>query len=434
MTLKKLNESRYRIPTQLIYGKSYTPEWDYSHHVIPPISASSTFRLDTVQRGAKGFEEIGKLLPNDSVSAPVYVYDRMGEPNNALLQHSLAVAERGEIAVTFASGMAAVHAATLMRLREGSEIVSHKTIYGCSYSLFTRWLRNLGIKTHFVDLTNPDLLPSAVNAKTRVVYLESPVNPTLELLDLPAIANRVKQINAGRPPEERIVTVIDNTFATPYCQRPIEHGIDIVVHSLTKGISGFGTILGGAVITRGEFHEDLVHIRKDFGGILVPQTAWNVLLYGVSTLALRIPRQQRNAELIAQYLEQHPKVESVRYPGLSSFPQHQLARRMLKDYNGEFAPGFMIYFSVKGANPDDSKMKGARMMDFIAENAYTVTLAVSLGQIRTLIEHPGSMTHASYSAAEQIASGIEPGGIRLAVGIEEPSDIITDLDAALSAI
>lgn len=429
MTLKKLDESKYSVPTQLIYGKSVTAEWDYSHHVVPPISASSTYRLASAERGAEGFGAIGK---GDEFN-PINVYARMSEPNNQMLQHVLATAEGGEVAVTFASGMAAVHAAVCFSLSAQDEVVSHNTVYGCTYSLMTKWLPRFGVKVHFVNLCSPELLRSAINERTRIVYLESPVNPTLELIDIPEITRIVAEINATRPPEKKILTVMDNTFSTPWCQRPIQHGVDIVVHSLTKGISGFGTVLGGAVVTRKEFQEELVLFRKDFGGVLVSHTAWNVLLYGISTLSIRMPRQQQNAVEIARFLEQHPKIAKVRYPGLPSFPQFEVAQRMLRDYHGDFAPGFMIYFTLKGAAAE-SKERGREMMNFIAQNSYTVTLAVSLGQLRTLIEHPGSMTHAAYPAEEQLARGIDPGGIRLAVGIEEPADIIRDLDMALTSL
>lgn len=432
MSLKKLDEKQYSIPTRLIYGKSLTQEWDYSHHVIPPITTSSTFRLGSTERGAQGFGAIGQYA--DVASPPIYVYDRMGEPTVDMLQHALATAEEKEVAVAYATGMAAVHAGVCFALNADSEIISHDTIYGCTYSLFTNWLPKLGVKVHFCDMTQPDSFLPYVNENTRVLYLESPVNPNLDLLDTEAIVKALAPINAKRPPDRKILTVFDNTFATPYCQRPGNQGIDVVVHSLTKGLNGFGTDMGGAVVTQREHFQSLVHFRKDFGGILAPTTAWHILVYGVSTLSLRIPRQQESALQVAQFLEKHPLVEKVRYPGLPSFPQYDVAKRLLKDYEGNFAPGIIIYFTLKGKDAEQSKARGEAMMNFIAQNAYSVTLAVSLGQLRTLIEHPGSMTHASYPADEQVALGIDPGGIRLAVGIENPADIINDLTTALTSI
>ncbi len=429
MTLKKLNEKKYSIPTRLIYGQSPTVEWDYSHHVIPPITTSSTFRLDSAQRGAKGFTEFA--FPPGPEHESIYIYDRFGEPTIDMLQHVLATAEEQENAVVFATGMAAVQAAVCFALNPGSEIISHQTVYGCTYSLFTKHLSKLGIKTHFCDLSDPKSFIPFINENTRILYLESPCNPNLQLIDTEAVMDALKHINAKRPESKKILSVFDNTFATPYCQRPGKHGVDIIVHSLTKGIGGFGTVMGGAVISRQEFHEALILFRKDFGSILSPLTAWHILVYGISTLALRIPRQQANALAVAQFLQSHPLVDKVCYPGLSSFPQYELAQRLLRDYDHNFAPGFMIYFTLKGKDPEQSKLAGESMMNYLAQNAYAITLAVSLGQLRTLIEHPGSMTHMSYPATEQMSMGIDPGGIRLAVGIENPQDIIADLDAAL---
>lgn len=434
MVLKKLQEQDYSAETRLIYGKSFTKEWDYTHHVIPPLSMSSTFRLDSARRGAEGFEAI-PFPPSDTDPAgPIWVYDRMGEPNNSMLQNILAVSEGCDCAVTFSTGMAAIHAALGIFLESGLEVISHATIYGCTYSLLEKWFTKYGVKSHFVDLSNADALLPLVTPKTRVLYLESPANPTLQLLDLEAIMVRVNEINKTRDELNRIITIMDNTFATPFCQRPAEFGVDMVVHSLTKGLSGFGTHMGGAVVTKKEYQDDLILFRKDFGGTLSPYSAWNILVYGLSTLSIRVPKQQENAMKVAQFLETHPLVDRVMYPGLPNFPQYEIAQRMLRDYNGKFAPGFIVYFTLKGTTPAQSKERGEQMMDFIAQNSYTITLAVSLGQLRTLIEHPGSMTHLAYSAEEQLKCGIDPGGIRLAVGIENADDIIKDLSASLEAI
>lgn len=430
MSQKNLNDKNYSIPTRLIYGKSISDSWDYSHHVIPPVTTSSSFRLDSAGRGAQGFGEIGQIPQGE----PIYIYDRMGEPNVDMLQDVLATAEEMESAVVFGSGMAAIHAALAFSLQAGSEIISHCTVYGCSYSLMTNWLSRLGIKSHFCDLGDPESFIPHINDNTRVLFLESPVNPNLQLLDTEKIIAALKSINKKRSADRQIISIFDNTFATPFCQRPGKHGIDVVVHSLTKGLSGFGTDMGGAVITRREFRESLILFRKDFGSIISPLAAWRILVYGLSTLSLRVPRQQETAMKIATFLEKHPLVEKVNYPGLSSFPQYAVAQRQMRDYEGNFAPGFIVYFALKGKSPADSKLKGEKMMDYIAQNAYAITLAVSLGQVRTLIEHPGSMTHAAYPAEDQVKLGIDPGGIRLAVGIENANDIIKDLDAALAHI
>jgi cystathionine beta-lyase/cystathionine gamma-synthase len=213
----------------------------------------------------------------------------------------------------------------------------------------------------------------------------------------------------------------------------MEHGIDVVVQSLTKNIGGFGTDMGGAVVGPRLLEPDLLLYRKDFGGVLAPRAAWPPLVYGLPTLALRTREQMATALRVAQFLERHPRVARVSYPGLQSHPQHPLARRQMKDFDGEFAPGIMIYFLLRGEGEAVRRL-GARFIDHIAEHALSVTLAVSLGQIRTLIEHPSSMTHASVPAAVQEQSHIDPGGIRLSMGLEHPDDIIADLSAALESI
>jgi methionine-gamma-lyase len=434
MNPKKLDESKYSTATRLIYGKSFTEAWDYGHHVVPPMTKSTTFRLESAKRGAEGFGAIGNKFPDDPNHDQVYVYDRMGEPNNNMLQHALAIAEQKEVALTFASGMGAVSAAICFALNQGSEIISHTTVYGCTYSLFNTWMPKFGHKVHYCNLVTADSFLPLVNENTRLLYLESPANPTLDMLDLEAIMQLVRQINLNREKDRQIITVMDNTFATPYCQRPGNYGVDVVVHSLTKGICGFGTAMGGAVITEREYLPKLTSFKKDFGAVLSPDSAWHILTYGISTLAIRMRKQQENAARIANFLEDHSEIETVLYPGLKSFPQFEVAKRMMRDYDGNFAPGMMIYFTVKGKNAKEAKKRGEFIMDYLAQNAYCITLAVSLGQTRTLIEHPGSMTHAAYSAEEQIKRGINPGGIRLAVGIEDAGDIIKDLDSAFSAM
>ncbi len=425
--------SPYSLATRLIYGKAVSDHWDYTHQVVPPIIGSSTFRLDSAGRGAKGFTQVAQPPSNSSGELPIYIYDRIGEPTTDMLQDALADAEGGEICVTFATGMAAIAAATLFSLRPAAEIIAHKTIYGCTYSLFTTWFPRMGYKVLFADLTDPEALLPLVNDKTQLVYLESPANPTLELLDTSAITGVIAAINQKRPLENQILSVFDNTFATPFCQRPLSHGADIVLHSLTKGICGFGTEMGGAVITRQKFFEPLVLFRKDFGSNLAPNAAWHILVYGLPSLPLRIRHQQTTALAVAEFLASHRLVDTVNYPGLSTFPQFDLAQKLLRDFDDNFAPGTLIYFTITGNDPEHCKKRGEIIMDFIASNAYAITLAVSLGQIRSLLEHPGSMTHSAYPAAEQLKAGIDPAGIRLSIGAESTSDIIRDLAAAFKA-
>jgi methionine-gamma-lyase len=227
---------------------------------------------------------------------------------------------------------------------------------------------------------------------------------------------------------------VDNTFATPFCQRPIEHGSHFTVHSLTKGIGGFGTDMGGVVIGPKKFHDLLMLFRKDFGAVLNTKAAWTVLTYGLPTLHLRVSQQTKNAVRVAEFLNAHPKVEMVNYPGLKSYKYYQLAKKQMIDFNGNFAPGSLIYFTLKGQTNPERKENGRRFMNYAAKNAYTMTLAVSLGHTRTLIEHPASMTHSMVPADKLIEFGIDPGGIRLAIGLENVDDILLDLEKCLNIV
>ena len=425
-------QDRYRKQTRLIQGKLQSPHWNYQDQIVPPISASVAYRLKSAERGAEGFREFANPEFNRELQPPIYIYDRLDEPSRGMLEENLELAEGGEVCVTFATGMASIAAALGVLLKSGDTLLSHQTIYGCTYSLFTNWVPRLGVKVLLEDLTDLDRLQALLDREPEimVVYGETPCNPSLDLLDLAEISRIVGDHNRLRPPRRRIFTVIDNTFATPFCQRPLEHGIDMVVQSLTKNIGGFGTDMGGAVVGPRSLEPDLLLYRKDFGGVLAPRAAWPPLVYGLPTLALRTGQQMATALRVARFLEEHPKVARVSYPGLPSHPQHALAQRQMRDFDGEFAPGIMIYFLLQGEG-EGVKRLGARLIDHIAENALSITLAVSLGQIRTLIEHPASMTHAAVPAAIQEQSHIDPGGIRLSVGLEHPDDIIADLSAAL---
>jgi methionine-gamma-lyase len=426
----------HSVEAHLIYGQMDDPLWDYSHHLLPPMTSSATFRLDSAQRGAQGFMEFAHTTDEVQVrsKAPIYIYDRLGEPNKDMLEKNLAYAEGGDVAVTFASGMAAIAGVLGMLTGSGSEIVAHKVLYGCTYSLLTNWYPRLKIGVKFVDFSNPAEVAAAITKNTRVLYMESPVNPTMRLVDFQAIAQIVRHANTGRDSQERLYTVVDSTFASPFCQRPISHGIDFVVHSLTKGIGGFGTDIGGVVIGPRWSHDMLMLYRKDFGGILSSKAAWPVLVVGLPSLAVRMRQMQATAQKVAEFLEQRPEIERVLYPGLASFPQAELARRQMVDFDGDFAPGSMVYFVMKGAGATDALKRAERFINHIAQSAYCITLAVSLGNIRTLIEHPGSMTHSAIPADEQSAKGLDPGGVRLALGLEKPGDVIRDLAASLDAM
>jgi cystathionine beta-lyase/cystathionine gamma-synthase len=421
---------QYRRRTRLIHGSFATGKWDYDHHVVPPESRSATFRLSSVHRGAEGFAEFGSAVAQ---RAPIYIYDRLDEPTRGMLEENLAVAESGEMAIAFSSGMAAISAALCASLANGKNVLSHHIIYGCTHSLMTNWLPRYGMAARFCDLSDPRAIERHADRDTRVVYFETPVNPTMELIDIAAVRKAVDRLNAKRREDERIAIIVDNTFATPYCQRPLELGADIVVHSLTKDIGGFGTDMGGAVIGPERLYHHLMLYRKDFGGVLSPRNAWSILVYGLPTLATRVVNQQKAAIKVAEFLLKQPKVERVIYPGLPDFAQSELAQRQMIGYDGKFAPGSMLYFEL-GSTTGTPAQAAERFVDYIAEKAYTITLAVSLGQIKTLIEHPYSMTHATVPEEQKLTAGVHPSGIRLSLGLEDWHDIIHDLQSALAVV
>ena len=420
----------YSPTTRLIHGRMQSDAWEYAHHLVPPISTSTTFRLDSAGRGAMGFQEYAHHGGPDH---HIYIYDRLREPNKDLLEENLALAEGGEVAVTYASGMAAIAAALGVLLQAGDHLIHHRALYGCTHSLLHTWLPRFGIAGTPADLSNPDAVLRHVRPETRAVYFETPVNPTMAVLDIAAITERVAALNDSRPADARIRVVVDNTFATPYCQRPLEHGADVVVHSLTKGLSGFGTDMGGAVVAPAALHDALLLYRKDFGAVLSPRSAWSTLTYGLPSLAVRLRQAQETAQTLARFLADHPAVGRVAYPGLSEGAGYAIAQRQMRSYDGTFAPGTLLYFELAGAAPQDQQEAGARFINHLAAHAYTITLAVSLGNVRTLVEHPSSMTHAPIPPEEQRAMGIHPGGIRLSVGLEAAGDLLRDLEGALHA-
>lgn len=429
----KIDDSKYSMDTHIIYGKDVSNKWDYSHHVTAPISSSTTFRLDSVERGAHGFEQFANTKEFGH-EEPIFIYDRLGEPNKDMLEENLAYVEKGEMAVTFASGMGAISAVNGILLTAGDEIITHNTLYGCTISLFNNWYPRLNIAVRNIDLTNPSNILDVVSEKTKVIYFESPANPNLDIIDIDAIRRIVDDINSQRDKNDHIQIVIDNTFATPFCQRPIELGADFVIQSLTKGIGGFGTDMGGAVIGRKEFRDMLLLFRKDFGAVLNTKSAWAILTYGLPSLALRQKQQIKSAKRVAEFLDSHPLINYVNYPGLPNYKFYELAQKQMIDFNGNFAPGSMIYFSLKGNTASERKEKGSRFMDYVADHAYTMTLAVSLGHTRTLIEHPASMTHSVVHPDKFEERGLDAGGVRLAVGLENPDDLLLDLEDSLNAI
>jgi len=430
---ESFDDSKYSMDTHLIYGKNISNKWDYSHHVTAPISSSTTFRLDSVERGAEGFMQFARSAIQGN-EQPIFIYDRLGEPNKDMLEENLAYIEKGEMAVTFTSGMGAISGILGILTKSGDEIITHTTLYGCTISLFNNWYPRLNIKVNPIDLTKIENVKSVLTENTKVIYFESPANPNLDIINISELRKITDEINESRSDENKITIVVDNTFATSFSQRPIELGADFTVHSLTKGMGGFGTDMGGAVIGKSIYRDALLLYRKDFGAVLNTKSAWAILTYGLPSLALRQRHQIQSSMKIAEFLENHPKVEFVKYPGLKSHPQHETAKKQMIDFYGNFAPGSLIYFVLKGNTPEKTKDNGRKLMDFVAENAYTMTLAVSLGHTRTLIEHPASMTHSVVPADKLVERGIDAGGVRLAIGIENVDDILMDLEESLKVI
>ncbi len=423
-------EEQYDMRSRLIHGDMRTQHWDYSHHVVPPLSCSATYRLDNTDRAAEGFQQFGS---DEDAKREILIYDRLHEPTSEMLEDRLREAERGGCAVTFSTGMAAISGALGALLCAGDHVVSHNCVYGCTHSLFQNWyIPRLNIGVTRVDMTDAAALRAAIKPETRVLYLETPVNPTLDIIDLAAVAQVAAEENARRSAEQRLWTICDNTFSTPACQRPLEHGIDIVVHSLTKGIGGFGTDMGGVVIAPLSLRPRILLYRKDFGGSLASKAAWQPLVYGLPTLHVRMRQMQESAGRIARFLQAHPAVDKLRYPGLETDPHHAVARRQMRGYGGEFMPGSMIYFTLK--DQPDSNVRAKAFTDYAAAHSYCMTLCVSLGQVKTLIENPASMTHSALSPEDQRKGGVEPGGIRLSIGIESVDDLLRDLEACFAHI
>lgn len=367
-----------------------------------PIYQTSTFVFDSAAQGGRRFalEESG------------YIYSRLGNPTTCVAEEKLALLEGTEAAVATASGMGAISSTCWTLLQQGDHIVVSDTLYGCTFALMHHGLSRYGIEATVLDMTDLTAVEKAMRPNTKAVYLETPANPTLKVLDIAGISQIAHAVPGCQ-------VVVDNTFCTPYIQRPIEHGADIVVHSATKYLNGHGDVIAGFVCGKQDFVNQvrLFGIKDMTGSVLSPFDAF-LVARGLKTLALRMEKHSANAMAVATFLESHPAVESVTYPGLTSFAQYELAKKQMA------LPGGMISFTLKGG-----KAAGAIVMDSVK----LCKLAVSLGDAETLIEHAATMTHSTYTPEELAASGISEGLVRLSVGLEDAQDIIADLDQALHA-
>lgn len=369
--------------------------------LTPPLHLTSTFAFETAEQGGARF----------AGEAPGHIYSRISNPTTDLLEQRLASLEGGEAAVAMASGMGAITSVLWSFLQAGDELITDKTLYGCTFSFFQHGLSRFGVTVTHVDLTNPLALETAISDQTKIVYFETPANPNMRLVDIAAISAIAKRHGAR--------TIVDNTYATPVQTRPIEHGADIVVHSATKYLGGHGDLVAGIAIGSAE---DMAEVRmvgvKDMtGSVLAPFNAM-LILRGLKTLSLRVERHAQSAQRVAELLTEHPAVGAVFYPGLPSFPQHDLAKRQMRGFGG------MIAFELKGGYAS-----GIAMMNRLQ----LIRRAVSLGDAETLIQHPASMTHSTYSREEREAHGISEGLVRISVGLEDVSDLIEDLHQALGS-
>ncbi|HEY5620086.1 MAG TPA: cystathionine gamma-synthase [Candidatus Bathyarchaeia archaeon] len=339
-----------------------------------------------------------------------YVYSRTGNPTRDALERNLAALEGGRFGLAFSSGMAAT-TTVLMLLRKGDHVIAGDDVYGGTYRLFEQVLRNYGLQFSYVDARDPEKVEKAVRKNTRMVWVETPTNPLMKIIDIRAMAKIARKAKA--------MLVVDNTFMSPYFQNPLQHGADIVVHSTTKYLGGHSDLIGGAAITSNpEIYQRLKFLQNAVGAVPGPLDAW-LVLRGVKTLALRMERHDQNARRIAEFLSKQPKVERVYYPGLTDHPQRKVVEKQMRGYGG------MISFELKsGMGPCKKLLK----------KLHIFTVAESLGGVESLIEHPASMTHASVPRTTRLERGITDSLIRISVGIEDVEDLLKDLETGFRAL
>lgn len=369
-----------------------------------PIYQTSTFVFDSCKQGGDRF----------ALKEPGYIYTRLGNPTTTPLEDKIAALENGEACVAFSSGMGAISSTIWSIIKAGDHILADCTLYGCTFALLNHGITKFGVDVTFADLSDSKEVKKHLKKNTSMVYVETPANPTLKILDLKEISKIAHAHNKD------IKVVCDNTFATPYLQRPIELGVDVVVHSATKYLNGHGDVIAGFSIGEAEFMKTVrLFGLKDMTGAVIGPFESFLVLRGLKTLEIRMQRHCANAKEVVKYLKNNPKVEIVHYPGLPEHPNHDIAKEQMSDFGG------MVAFEVKG---------GRKAGEKLLNNLNLITLAVSLGDAETLIEHPASMTHSTYSKEELAESGIPEGLCRLAVGLENVEDIIADFEQAFAKL
>lgn len=386
--LQVMSKDTLRFNSKTIHG-GQAPDKAYGA-VMPPIYQTSTY-AQTTPGGHQGYE-----------------YSRSANPTRSALEQSLASIEGGNYGLAFASGLSAIDA-VMKLLKPGDEVVSTNDLYGGSYRLFTKIFEDFGIKFHFVNMENPSEIEPYINSNTKLIWVETPTNPMMNIIDIQAVANIAKK--------HKVLLGVDNTFATPYLQQPLSMGADIVMHSATKYLGGHSDVVMGAlIVNEKELANKLYFIQNASGAVAGPMDSF-LVLRGIKTLHVRMQRHCENGEAIAHFLAKHPKIEKVYWPGFASHPNHEVAKSQMKGFGG------MISFVAKGNNYDEAIR--------IVENLKVFTLAESLGGVESLAGHPASMTHASIPKAEREKVGVVDALIRLSVGIEDKDDLIEDLSQAI---
>ncbi|MDD8019841.1 MAG: PLP-dependent aspartate aminotransferase family protein [Acidobacteriota bacterium] len=390
------DKSKENLETQVIHA-GYEPD-EATRSVSPPIYQTSTFAFESAEQGAALFA--GKEKG--------FIYTRLGNPTIEALEKAVASLEKGIRALATSTGMAAVSTVYMALLEKDTHMIGTAALYGASRVILETEFARYGVTSDFVDTSNLEEIKKKIKKNTRLLYIESPANPTMAMTDIQGCAQIAR--------EHGIILVVDNTFASPILQNPLELGADVVVHSVTKFINGHSDVVGGIIVSqREELHERLAKVLHLLGGTMDPHQAW-LVLRGLRTLYLRVEKAQDNARKLAAWLESHPKVAWVNYPGLPSHPQFELMKKQMK------GPGSMISFGLRGGYEAGLKL---------INSVRLCTLAVSLGGIETLIEHPASMTHAVVSKKEKEEAGITDDLIRLSVGCEAYEDLRADLEQAL---
>jgi cystathionine beta-lyase len=340
-----------------------------------------------------------------------FAYARGTNPTRNALQQSIAALENGKYGICFSSGMGATDA-VIKLLNPGDEVITSNDLYGGSYRMFKRVFEKYGIKFHFIDLTQADNIRAVINDRTRLLWVETPTNPLMNIVDIAACVDIAR--------ERKLIVAVDNTFASPYLQNPLDLGADIVMHSVTKYLSGHSDVVMGALVMNDEkLYQELFFLMNSCGAVPGPQDSF-LVLRGIKTLHLRMERHCLNGRKIAEYLKAHPKIGKIYWPGFADHPNHAIAKKQMRDFGG------MLSFTLK----DDSLDKAIKLM----ESVQLFSLAESLGGVESLINHPASMTHASIPPAERLKSGLVDSLIRLSIGVEDVEDLIADLDQALAQV